>query len=350
MGKQDNEKLEARLLMDVSDVGKNVASMGRMLRAGFGMHFAREGHNCWMERDGQATALFEDDECSEAPLYYMRFRVLPPPTQHEQRRGLLVAPLSVDEFHEGCEVEVAGLARDQHLNGRVGVVVGRKARVEGQEPSDRWSVRVSAVEAFPASMAHVKAANFRRLDLPKAEVPTAEARTLTLPVQMRATGGVPSKAVFESHNLAHVPAADWCEICIAAKSTANQHPQAEAKVIPMVQVDYQYMSGTDELDTSMQAKATLLTMVDTEFGYLGLVQVAKKGDDAFAIRYLASFLDRMRCDEVRLRYDNENTMVQLTEKVRAFRSPRKTTLEPIVRAEHEMVGPVERAIAPCKRV
>ena len=93
----------------------------------------------------------------------------------------------------------------------------------------------------------------------------------------------------------------------------------------------------------MQAKATLLTLVDTEFGYLGLAQVAKKGDDAFAIRYLASFLDRMRCDEVRLRYDNENSMVQLAEKVRAFRSPRKTTLEPIVRAEHEMVGAVERA-------
>ncbi len=44
----------------------------------------------------------------------------------------------------------------------------------------------------------------------------------------------------------------------------------------MEQVYYQYTSGTDEDDSSLQAKATLLTMVDTEFGYLGLVQVAKK--------------------------------------------------------------------------
>ncbi len=58
---------------------------------------------------------------------------------------------------------------------------------------------------------------------------------------------------------------------------------------------------------------------------------------------MANFLDRMRSDEVRLRYDNEPSLVQFMEKVKTLRNPRMTTLEPIIRAEHKMVGAVERA-------
>jgi hypothetical protein len=44
-----------------------------------------------------------------------------------------------------------------------------------------------------------------------------------------------------------------------------------------------------------------------------------------------------------VRYDNEVSLVCLVEKVKAFRHPRVTTLEPIVRAEHAAVGAVDRA-------
>ena len=91
------------------------------------------------------------------------------------------------------------------------------------------------------------------------------------------------------------------------------------------------------------AKAVLLTLVDKEQGYVGLVQAAVKGADPFAVGYVASLLDRIRSGEVCLRHDNEPSLVQLVERVRVIRSPRKTTLSPIVRAEHEMVGAVERA-------
>ncbi len=76
LGQGDPERIQARLLMDVSDFGKNVASRGRLSRAGFDACFAREGHRCWMERGGQVATIFEDDERSEAPLYYTRLRVL----------------------------------------------------------------------------------------------------------------------------------------------------------------------------------------------------------------------------------------------------------------------------------
>ena len=67
--------------MDVSDVGKNVASMGRLLRAGFDLHFTDHGHNCWMEKDEQMTKVYEDDPASEAPLYNMHLKVLPSPPE-----------------------------------------------------------------------------------------------------------------------------------------------------------------------------------------------------------------------------------------------------------------------------
>ena len=37
------------LSMDVSDVAREVVSMGRLLRAGCDVHFTNKGHTCWME-------------------------------------------------------------------------------------------------------------------------------------------------------------------------------------------------------------------------------------------------------------------------------------------------------------
>ena len=115
------------------------------------------------------------------------------------------------------------------------------------------------------------------------------------------------------------------------------HTAAAERTLPEVQTDYFYLSSTGELCSEQQAKATFLSMIDVEQGYVAALQVQKKGDEAFAIRFLSSFLDRMRCDEVKLKYDNEPGMKQLVHMVRNFRSPRKTTLEPIIRAEHEML-------------
>jgi hypothetical protein len=182
------------------------------------------------------------------------------------------------------------------------------------------------------------------LDEPVAEAPAASDAATRMPVVLRAPGEVPSRAVVESHNLTHLPTAPWCEICIAAKSGMDHfHTAIGERSIPEVQADYFYLSATGELCTEQQAKATFLSMIDVEQGYIAALQVQKKGDEPFAIRFLASFLDRMRCDEVKLKFDNEPGMKQLAQMVRNFRSPRKTTLEPIIRAEHEMLGAAERA-------
>ena len=59
-GQANETRVPASIKVDVSDVARNVASMGRLWRAGFDLHFTNHGHTCWM--------ISEDSPTSEAPL------------------------------------------------------------------------------------------------------------------------------------------------------------------------------------------------------------------------------------------------------------------------------------------
>ena len=83
-------------------VTKDVASMGRLLRAGFDMHFTNSGHTCWMERAGQVCKIYEDDPNSEAPLYNLKVKVLPPPG--DAQCPLQVAPLFHHDLYDNRDV------------------------------------------------------------------------------------------------------------------------------------------------------------------------------------------------------------------------------------------------------
>ena len=65
--KDASSGIAATVKMDVGELAKDVAAMGRLLRAGFDMHFTNLGHTCWMERAGQVCEIYEDDPNSEAP-------------------------------------------------------------------------------------------------------------------------------------------------------------------------------------------------------------------------------------------------------------------------------------------
>ena len=109
---------------------------------------------------------------------------------------------------------------------------------------------------------NVKSDNVRRLDVPAAEVPSSSSsRQAHTAVALRSPDETPSRALVESHNLAHIPYAGWCEICVNAKGTSNHNVENEPKLIPMVQMDYQYMSASLELCSFQAAKATTLTIV-----------------------------------------------------------------------------------------
>ncbi len=113
-------------------------------------------------------------------------------------------------------MELAGLVRDQLLSGRTGIVLRR----HDSQP-EHWETRLRTHDGQASRMVNVKSDNLRRYDLPAAEVPSASERPSATPVVMRPPGELPSKAVIESHNLAHVPFADWCEIRVAAKGVSD---------------------------------------------------------------------------------------------------------------------------------
>ena len=66
MAKQMRLLSPASIKVDVSDVARNVAWMGRLLRAGFDLHFTNQGHTLWMENGGLRTTISEDSPTSEA--------------------------------------------------------------------------------------------------------------------------------------------------------------------------------------------------------------------------------------------------------------------------------------------
>ena len=68
---------------------------------------------------------------------------------------------------------------------------------------------------------------------------------------------------------------------------------------------FQFISGVAVWCPEAQAKATVLTMVDMDSGYVGVLMVSGKSSDNFAVRSSSSFVDKLRAEKKRLRYDNE---------------------------------------------
>ena len=116
-GQANETPVSASIKVDVSDVARNVASMGRLLRAGFDLHFTNHGHTCWMENGGLKTTISEDSLTSEAPLYSLDVEVLPPPGEicaNRSTASARIAPIAMDDkrVEEGSRVELAGLGKE----------------------------------------------------------------------------------------------------------------------------------------------------------------------------------------------------------------------------------------------
>ena len=97
-GQANETPVPASIKVDVSDVARNVASMCRLLRAGFDLHFTNHGHTCRMENGGLKTTIGEDSLSSEAPLYGLDVQMLPPPGEICESRSTAsarIAPIAM---------------------------------------------------------------------------------------------------------------------------------------------------------------------------------------------------------------------------------------------------------------
>ena len=155
---QANETLvPASIKVDVSDVARNVASMGILLRAGFDLHFTNHGHTCWMENGGLKTTISEDSPTSEAPLYSLDVEVLLPPRgicESRSTAGARIAPIAMNDerVEEGSRVELAGLVRNVGLNGRRGICMGRAP------DGERWLIALPGGRRVNVKMSNIKPA------------------------------------------------------------------------------------------------------------------------------------------------------------------------------------------------
>ena len=69
-------------------------------------------------------------------------------------------------------------------------------------------------------------------------------REATSAVPLKGLEDPPSRAMIEAHNLSHLPAAPWCEVCVQARGESDWHTQVKYdSEIPYVQRDFQFISG-----------------------------------------------------------------------------------------------------------
>ena len=214
-----------------------------------------------MENGGLRTTISEDSPTSEAPLYSLDVEVLPPPGESCESRSTAsarIAPVAMDDerVEEGSRVELAGLVRDVGLNGRRGICMGRAP------DGVRWLIALAGGRRVNVKMSNIIPAGDLDTEIVQREDTSA--------VPLRGPEDPPSRAMMEAHNLTRLPAAPWCEICVQARGKSDWHTQVKYdSEIPCVQMDFQFISGVAVWCPEAQAKATVLTMVDMDSGYVG---------------------------------------------------------------------------------
>ena len=62
--------------------------------------------------------------------------------------------------------------------------------------------------------------------------------------------------------------------------------------MPCGQIEFQFISGVAVLCPEAHAKTTVLTMVNMDIGYVGVLIVSGKGPDNFTVRSTSSFVDK----------------------------------------------------------
>ena len=217
------------------------------------------------------------------------------------------------------------------------VGIGQRSICMGSAPDgERWLIALHGGRRVNVKMSNVKPAGDLDAEIVQRETTSA--------VPLKGPEDPPSRAMIEAHNLTHLPTAPWSEICVQARGRSDWHTQVNYdSEIPCVQMDFQFISGVAVWCPEAQTKGTVLTMVDMNTGYVGVLMLSGKSPDNFTVRSSSSFVDKWRAEKTRLRYENELAMRLLAEKIAAVRHPRTTILEPINRAEHQSGGGVESA-------
>ncbi|CAE7034963.1 GIP [Symbiodinium sp. CCMP2592] len=143
---------------------------------------------------------------------------------------------------------------------------------------------------------------------------------------MQARPVPPSPELVELHEVTHLPRADWCEACIAARSREDNYDAAGPKrEFPVISLDFMFVK-TDGEDAPL---ATHLVCVDSQSKYVVAVALAAKGGKTLkhAVEEVVGMLTVLGYAKVILRYDTEPAMKQLVSSIVAVRAKNNLATE-----------------------
>ena len=119
------------------------------------------------------------------------------------------------------------------------------------------------------------------------------------------------------HELTHLPKADWCEICTAARSREDNFETSKKKRDgSLVSMDFKFTGTRDEENATdvQDALCISLVMVDQESKFVHVIPVPSKEVTRYLVEEVCCVLMLME-KKVILRTDTEPSMLSLRNKV-----------------------------------
>ena len=93
----------------------------------------------------------------------------------------------------------------------------------GRAPDgERWLIALPGGRRVNVKMSNIKPAGDLDTEIVQREDTSA--------VPLRGPEDPPSRAMIEAHNLTHLPAAPWCDICVQARRRSDWHTQVRFRV------------------------------------------------------------------------------------------------------------------------
>ena len=157
----------------------------------------------------------------------------------------------------------------------------------------------------------------------------------------------PDEETVERHNLTHLPAAAWCDICVRSSGRDAPHREAAAAKIdavrPVIEMDYAEQGKSKQPHDNVKA----LVAIDRSSGAIFASGVMQKGDEGGCVtQSLSVWIASLGYTMVTLHSDKEPAICWVRDKVQANLIERGMSV--ITRASpthsHESNGGAERAV------
>ena len=135
----------------------------------------------------------------------------------------------------------------------------------------------------------------------------------------------PSEAEQAAHELTHLPFQAWCELCVQARAKDMPHRSLEEGGMPVLQLDYTFMSTSDPAD---RLQPVLIGFVKPGgYGFANAVSV-KGGRDSVVLANLQRYLlEAGLAGDIRVRTDQEPATKQMAKLLAVARRPARTIVE-----------------------